>query len=212
MDKLQRLQQTFGHLFEKELIDTIAHEATMRTVEAGEILIDVNERIIHIPLVLEGSIKILREDDQGRELFLYYIEPGNTCAASLTCCMNDHRSNILAIVEEKATFLTVPAQAMDHWMTRFKSWRNFILQIYAKRYDELLEVVDLLAFKKMDDRVLNYIKEKAQLHHSRSISASHQEIAYDLNTSREVISRIVKQMERKGILALGRGKIELLLQ
>lgn len=203
------LKERFVHLSEPELIEEIKAAGKIETLETGEILLDVGERITHLPLVLEGSIKIMREDGDGKEMFLYYVESGNTCAASLTCCMNKHKSNIMAVVEEKATFLVIPTEKMDDWMSKYRSWREFILMNYALRFEELMDVVDLLAFKKMDDRILNYLEEKAILHNSNTIEASHQDIAYDLNTSREVVSRILKQMERQNVVSLSRGKIVL---
>lgn len=201
------VESRFSNVFEPELFEELLNEGKIQQFEVGDIVIDMNQMITHVPLMLEGSIKIMREDDDGREMFLYYIETGSTCAASLTCCMNDHKSNILAIVEEDATFISFPVEFMDKWMAKYRSWRTYILGNYAARYEELLEVVDLLAFKKMDDRVTNYLKEKAILHQSKEVMVSHQDIAYDLNTSREVVSRILKQMERNGHVDLKRGKI-----
>lgn len=197
----------FSPVFEDELIQELISVGKIEQFEEGEIVIDTNEPISRIPLMLAGSIKIMREDDEGREMFLYYIEAGSTCAASMTCCMDSHKSNIMALVEEDAVFVGVPVEYMDKWMAKYTSWRSFILANYARRYDELLEVVDLLAFKKMDDRILNYLKESAELHNSNAIVASHQKIAYDLNSSREVISRILKQMEHKKLVTLKRGQI-----
>lgn len=204
-----KVKSLFSPILEAELIDEMIQLGKIEHFFVGDIVIDVNQKIERIPLMLDGSIKIMREDEEGKEMFLYYIESGSTCAASLTCCMNSHRSNILAIVEEDATFLSVPVDMMDKWMAQFRSWRSFILSNYATRYDELLEVVDLLAFKRMDDRVASYLQEKSTLHHTKTVEISHQDIAYDLNTSREVVSRILKQMERNGAVELKRGKIVL---
>ncbi len=204
-----KIKALFSPILEDALVDEMISLGKIEHYQVGDIVIDVNQKIERIPLMLDGSIKIMREDEEGKEMFLYYIESGSTCAASLTCCMNSHRSNILAIVEEDATFLSVPVDFMDKWMAQYRSWRSFILSNYATRYDELLEVVDLLAFKRMDDRVANYLQEKASLYHSKTVEISHQDIAYDLNTSREVVSRILKQMERNGDVELKRGKIVL---
>ncbi len=204
-----KIKTLFSTILEDALVEEMISLGKIEHYQVGEIVIDVNQKIERIPLMLDGSIKIMREDEEGKEMFLYYIESGSTCAASLTCCMNSHRSNILAIVEEDATFLSVPVDFMDKWMAQYRSWRSFILSNYARRYDELLEVVDLLAFKRMDDRVANYLQEKASLHDSKTVEISHQNIAYDLNTSREVVSRILKQMERNGDVELKRGKIVL---
>ncbi|MGB1103197.1 MAG: Crp/Fnr family transcriptional regulator [Crocinitomicaceae bacterium] len=201
------VRSRFEGVFEPELFEELLEKGSIQHFKEGEIVIDVNQMITQVPLMLEGSIKIMREDDEGREMFLYYIETGSACAASLTCCMNDHKSNILAIVEEDATFIGFPVKYMDEWMSKYRSWRSYILGNYAARYEEILDVVDLLAFKKMDDRVANYLKEKAIMHQTNEVLISHQDIAYDLNTSREVVSRILKGMERNGDVELKRGKI-----
>ena len=201
------VKDKFTDVLEPQLVEEMLSVGRVKTVKEDEIVIDVNETITEIPLMLKGAIKIMREDDEGKEMFLYYVESGSTCAASLTCCMNSTKSNILAIVEDEATFLAIPIEYMDLWMGQYSSWRSYILMNYANRYEELLEVVDILAFKKMDDRVANYLNEKATLRNTKTVIASHQKIAYDLNTSREVVSRILKQMERKGELILKRGQI-----
>jgi CRP/FNR family transcriptional regulator len=204
------ITENFPILNEPELIEELMKVAYIHEMDEDDILIDINENIKNLPLLIEGSIKILREDEEGNEVFLYYVDAGNTCAATLTCCMDAKKSNIRAVVEEKAVFLTVPFQYMDIWMSKYKSWRNFILTTYALRFEELLKAVDQLAFKKMDERIYNFLKEKANIIGSNEIKISHQQIAYDLNTSREVVSRILKQMEKIGMLKISRGKLQLL--
>ena len=204
------LADNFPMLEEPELINQILKVAHIRVVEEGELLIDIGETIENMPLLVEGSIKIIREDEDGHEMFLYYVNAGNTCASSLTSTIANHKSNIRAIVEERATFLAIPTKYVDEWMVKYKSWRHFIINTYNVKFEEVLKVVDLLAFKKMDDRIVNYLHEKAATHHSNKVQLSHQEIAYDLNTSREVVSRILKQMEKAGHLKIGRGQLELL--
>lgn len=204
------LQENFPIISEPELIEEIMKVAYIHEMDEDDILIDINENIKNLPLLVEGSVKILREDENGNEVFLYYVDAGNTCAATLTCCMDSKRSNIRAIVEEKAVFLTIPYQYMDIWMGKYKSWREFILTTYSLRFEELLKAVDQLAFKKMDQRILNFLNEKSNLLNSKTIKISHQQIAYDLNTSREVVSRILKQMERENLVKINRGQLELL--
>lgn len=204
------IQTEFPMLIEEGLVNEISAVAKIEEMAETEILIDMNERITRVPLLIDGSLKIIREEEDGREIFLYYVEAGNTCAASITCCLNNHKSSIMAIVEEKARFLSIPIEYMDQWMAKYQSWRNFIMNSFTSRTDELLEVVDLLAFKKMDERILKYLQGKSELQHSNIIKASHQEIANDLSTSREVVSRLLKQMEHNGMLKISRGKIELL--
>jgi len=204
------LSENFPMLTEPELIEEIMKVGFIHEVEVGEILIDIGEIIENMPLLIEGSIKIIREDADGNEMFLYYVNAGNTCAASLTSGFGNQRSTIRAIVEERATFLAIPVKFIDAWMVKYPSWRSFILNTYNLKFEEVLKVVDLLAFKKMDDRIANYLHEKSELHHTKILKLSHQEIAIDLNTSREVVSRILKQMEKTGLIHIGRGQLELL--
>jgi len=204
------LRENFPMLSEPLLVDEILKVAFIYEVQEGDIIIDIGQRIENMPLLIEGSIKITREDEEGNEIFLYYVNAGNTCAASMTSSFSNHFSTIRATVEEKAVFLAIPTKYIDEWMVKYQSWRNFVLNTYNHKFEELLRVVDLLAFKKMDDRISNYLNEKSNLHHSKILHLSHQEIALDLNTSREVVSRILKQMEKSGIIKIGRGQLELL--
>lgn len=204
------LLENFPMLNEPALIEEIMKVAFIHEMEENEILIDIGESIENMPLLVDGSIKIIREDADGNEMFLYYVNSGNTCAASLTSSFGNHKSTIRAIVEEKATFLAIPVKYIDEWMVKYQSWRNFILNTYNAKFEEVLKVVDLLAFKNMDDRIANYLREKSDLHHTKNLKLSHQEIAVDLNTSREVVSRILKQMEKSGLVQIGRGHLNLL--
>jgi CRP/FNR family transcriptional regulator len=175
-----------------------------------DILIDLEQKITHFPLILEGSLKIQREDSEGKEIFLYYIDSGNICTATISCCLNHKKSSIRALVEEDATLLNIPIEYMDKWIVKFPVWRNYIFQSFSNRFEDMLKAIDQLAFKKMDERILGYLKNTAKLTKSNLIKVSHQEIAIDLNTSREVVSRLLKQCELNGLLKIGRGKIELL--
>ncbi|MBK7130662.1 MAG: Crp/Fnr family transcriptional regulator [Crocinitomicaceae bacterium] len=203
------LSENFPMLSEPELVEEIMKVAFIHEVEAGDMLIDIGEPIQNMPLLIEGSLKIVREDAEGNEMFLYYVHSGNTCAASITSGFGNQKSTIRAVVEEKAIFLAIPIKYIDQWMVKYSSWRNFILNTYNAKFEEVLKVVDMLAFHNMDERITNYLKEKAEIHNSTSLELSHQEIATDLNTSREVVSRILKRMEKSGKLKIGRGKLEL---
>lgn len=205
------IQENFPILTNQDLVEEIMKVGSLHELDEGEILIDINQHIKNLPLLVKGSVKIIREDDDGKEVFLYYVDAGNTCAATLTCCMDQKSSNIRAIVEEKAIFISIPFEYMDRWMEKYKCWREFILTTYSIRFDEMLRAVDQLAFKKMDERIENYLKEKSKLLDSDIIKISHQQIAYDLNTSREVVSRILKQMEKEGLVKISRGQLELLV-
>lgn len=200
----------FPHLSESELKEEIISVGRMDMVEQGEILIDLEEQIKFLPLIYNGAIKVHREDNDGNEILLYYLESGNTCASSLTCCMSKKKSTIRAEAEEDTYFISVPIDYVDIWLVKYKSWKDFIMNTYSQRFEELLKTVDELAFRKLDERLLHYLEDKAKVNGSRVLSVAHREIAYDLNSSREVISRLLKQLERIGDIKLGRGKIELM--
>ena len=200
----------FPIFFEEELKKELNSVAKMYNSSAGDIIMDIDQTIDQIPLVIKGSIKILREDEEGNEIFLYYLEPGQACATSITCCLSGQRSTIRAIAEDDTQFMGIPVQYSDEWMLKYKSWKNFVMNTYSERFEELLKAIDQLAFKKMDERLSKYLHDKAELHDSCEINISHQEIAYDLNTSREVISRLLKQLEKIGSIKLGRNRIIIL--
>lgn len=207
---LSKLEEFFPLYFENALRRELKQVSEVQIAEPGDIVMDIDQKIEYIPYVLEGSIKILREDQEGSEIFLYYLEPGNACATSITCCATGQKSTIRAIAEDRTTFLAIPVFLSDEWMLKYKGWKNFVMNTYAERFEELLKAIDQLAFKKMDERLTKYLIDKAEVHGSSHIHISHQEIAYDLNTSREVVSRLLKQLERMGDIKLGRNKIQLL--
>ena len=200
----------FPIFFEEELKKELINVAKICRAEAGEIIMDIDQSIDQIPLVLKGSLKISREDEEGNEILLYYLEPGHSCATSLTSCYSGQRSTIRAIAEDDSEYLAIPAQYSDEWIVKYKTWKNFVMNTYSERFEELLKTIDQLAFKKMDERLYKYLHDKADLHDNSVINISHQEIAYDLNTSREVISRLLKQLENMGAIKLGRNRIVLL--
>lgn len=207
----QILSKHFPTLLDTDLIEGIKEHAIYREVDEGDLLMDIGGVIHNVPMIISGSVKVMREDEEGRELLLYYLRSGETCAMSLTCCMAFKRSEIRAVAQEKVTMLAIPVEYMDEWM-RFRDWRSFVMNTYRLRFEELLEALDSIAFLKMDERLLKYLHEKSNAMNTDEILMSHQEIAVDLNSSREVISRILKQMERKGLVKLGRNKIWLLAE
>lgn len=200
----------YGHVFEPALISEIASVSQIVEFKAGDLLIEIGSYIRNMPLLLEGAIKILREDPDEGELLLYFLERGDTCAMTLACCMGDTQSEIRAIAETEGSLAMIPIGKMEEWLGRYKSWRNFVFFSYNKRLGEMLAAIDSLAFLKMDQRLLNYLREKSKISKSNSISVTHQEIAYDLNTSRVVVSRLLKALENDGIISLNRNNIELL--
>lgn len=202
------LHKIFPELHSPELLASIQEKATKKSFKAGDIIIDFGSYIKFTPLLLKGVIKIVREDKDGHELFMYYLNPGDTCAVSLTCCLSEQKSEIRAIAEDDVELLAIPANLMDSWMFSHLDWKNFIMNTYRKRFDELLKTIDEIAFNKMDVRLKNYLKKKALVTGKNSITSTHQEIANDLSSSREVISRLLKQLEKKGGIKLGRNTID----
>lgn len=204
------LIEAYGSVFEPQLINEIADLAALMDFDEGERLIEIGQYIRQMPLLINGAIKILREDKVEGELLLYFLEKGDTCAMTLACCLGDTQSEIRAIAETSGSVAMIPVGKMEEWLGKYKSWRNFVFSSYNKRMSEMLTAIDNLAFMKMDERLLNYLREKAKVTRSTVISNTHQEIAYELNTSRVVVSRLLKALENEGIIKLNRNTIELL--
>jgi CRP/FNR family transcriptional regulator len=177
------------------------------TFDPGKTLMEPGQFVKAVPLVLEGSIKIMRMDEDGKELFLYYLEAGETCALSLTCCSAARPSEIKAVVEEKVTVLFIPIQVHEQLTDEFKQWKDFVSSTYQHRFQEMLTVLDAVAFKRMDERLMNYIVTKMKQLKSNELHTTHQEVANELGTAREVISRLLKQLEKKKWIELGRNVI-----
>ena len=204
------LQQPYGAFFEQSLINEIAQVATLKDFNEGDVLIDFGDYIKKMPLLISGAIKILREDFDEGELLLYFIERGDTCAMTMACCIGDAKSEIRAIAETKGQVVMIPVNLMEEWLGKYKSWRNYVFNSYNNRLKEMLSAIDNLAFMNMEDRLVSYLFEKSKINATSEIKNTHQEIAYDLNTSRVVISRLLKALENKGEIKLHRATIELL--
>jgi len=207
---LEELQANYGSLFEKELLEEIAAVGVYKEITEGDELIDYGQYIKSMPLLLNGVIKILRQDSDGDELLLYYLERGETCAMTLSCCLGQTKSQIKAISETKSEVVLIPVQKMEEWTSKYRSWRNFVFESYHSRLIEMLEAIDSIAFMKMDERLLKYLQDKVKLTGSNTLSNTHQDIAYDLHTSRVVVSRLLKKLENIGKIKLYRNQIELL--
>ncbi len=204
------LRALFPELYEPEIRQALMEEGQLLELKEGDRLMDIGQYIKQLPLVLSGALKVLREDEEGRELLLYHVLPGQTCAMAITCCMGDARSNVRVIADEDTTAIAVPTRLLDEWSTRFRSWKAFVMLQYQRRFDDLLKVVDSIAFRKLDDRLLKALKDRAARAGGTVVKASHQELADELHSSREVISRLLKQMERSGLVRMGRQQVELL--
>jgi CRP/FNR family transcriptional regulator len=202
-------QQVFPDIYERHTVEVILETAKLKKLSADDWMVDIGDPIVFMPLLLKGQLRILREDDEGNELLLYYIRPGETCAMSLTCCSGNAVSNVRAVAEEDTELLLLPILIIDEWTTKYPSFKSFILKTYQKRFEELLNTIDSIAFHNLDDRLSQLLKQKSEKEGSE-LKTTHQELANQLNSSREVISRLLKQMERKGKIQMGRNKITLL--
>lgn len=204
------LHEKYSYLFEDELLDEIEKVGIFKHVSEGEQLMDIGETIFYMPLLLSGAIKIMREDNDGEDLVLYFIETGDTCAMTLSCCMGNKKSEIRAIAETDAELIMIPVKKMADWMSKYPSWQNFILQSYQDRLKELLQAIDTIAFLKMDERLLKYLRDKAMVNRDETIKVTHQSIAQDLHTSRVVVSRLLKKLEKEGAIELHRNKLKII--
>ena len=196
-----------GFLFEEELINEILDVGKIEKYKGDSIIVDVKEEIRFMPFILDGSLKVTREGKDDHEILLYYIEAGETCAMTLQCCVRESKSEVRATTLEDSTVLMVPTSKMLEWMDKYASWRKFILESYHLRMTELMETIDAIAFLKLDERIEKYLKDQAKLLGSLELNYTHQQIAEDLHSSRVVISRLLKQMEIKGIITQKRNKI-----
>lgn len=206
-NSIDQLTEAFGYLFEPELIAEIDKFGEWKRLPSQQVFMEAGEKVRFMPLLLEGSLKILREDEKGDELLLYYIESGDTCAMTLTCCMGNAISNLRAIVEEDTLMILIPVDKMEQWIVDYRSWRSFVLNSYNNRMNELLAAIDSLAFKKLDERLWQYLVDKVKITSSTELNITHHEIADELNSSRVVISRLLKQLENSGKIVMNRNSI-----
>jgi CRP/FNR family transcriptional regulator, anaerobic regulatory protein len=205
----QILKQVYPKL-SNQLIEDIVINAVYKSFSSGEIIMRTGQYIKSTVLVLSGRIKIYREDQDGGEFFMYYLHPGQACAISMICATKSEKSQIMAKVVENAELVMVPLSLMDSWMMKHKTWYEFVIDTYRSRFEEVLEVVDSIAFKAMDERLVFYLTKHQQSCGCLDLKLSHQEIATELNTSREVISRLLKKLEQNGLVKLHRNHIEVL--
>lgn len=210
MVDLNIIRKKFPMLAELSLQEEIEKIGQLHEFEVGDMIMDYGQFIRFIPLVVDGTIKVLRQSaESGNEIFLYYLNAGETCAMAFTCCMMHKKSEIRTIAEDKTTIISIPLKNMDEWMAKYPSWKNFIMISYNNRFHELFNALDNIAFLKMDERLLKYLANKSKTLDSRELEVTHQEIARELNASREAVSRLLKKLERANLIKLGRNKISL---
>ncbi|MDH5413891.1 MAG: Crp/Fnr family transcriptional regulator [Flavobacteriaceae bacterium] len=205
-----KLSEYYSDIFEPELIDEIVKVGHFDKIKSGQLMIDIGDDMTHIPLILDGVVKIIRQEKEGDELVLYFLERGDTCAISFVNCINKRKSIFKGVVDQDIEAIFLPVEHIDDWLMKFKSWRSFIIDSYHFRLIEMVESIDSLAFMKMDKRLLKYLNDKVKITKDIDLEITHQEIANDLNTSRVVITRLIKQLHDKGKIYSTRNKIRLL--
>ena len=198
-----------NHLFSSLLNDAVYASGQIKVFPAESILLNLQSYIKSIPIVLSGSIKVIKTDEEGQEILLYYIKPGESCIMSFLAGLHNDKSKIKAIVEEDAEVLMIPIEKAGQWIREFPEWTDFIFNLYQKRFEELLDVVNAVAFQKMDVRLMNLLQQKSTLYNTKDILVTHQQLADEMGTTREAVSRVLKQLEKSQALVLSRNKISL---
>lgn len=205
-----KIPENLGQIFEPELLNEIESKARIVSAKEGDIILGIGQTVRHIPLLLTGILKISRINKDGKEIFLYYVNANESCAMTFTCCMQHFPSEIQASAESDATFIAIPNSVMDEWLAKFPTWKGFVMRTIRGRFNELMNMIDQLAFQKLDERLVRYLKEKSKATGSSLINLSHEQIAAEMASSREVISRLLKKLENDNKLLLYRNQIKLL--
>lgn len=208
---LNSFQETLVSLgLESDLIDEIIRFGKTKVLTSEELLISPGIPANAMPMVVSGTLRIMREDDEGNEVFLYYLEGGDACAMSISCCLSNQMSQFKAIAESNTELWMIPMTLVDEWMAKYGSFRKFVIDSYQDRFDELMHTIDSIAFMNMDERLMKYLLDKKQSQGSFVIEKTHEQIAQELNTSRVVISRLLKKLEKEDKVELYRNRIEML--
>lgn len=196
------------HFLEKELQEEILKTGIYKTFQPNDVMIREGQFITSFPLVLKGLIRVTRNNDDGNELLLYYLKHNEVCAMSLTCCMTNLTSNIKAVAEEETEVIMLPVEMLDNWICKYPGWKQFVMQTFQNRFRELIDTVDSIAFLKLDERLVKYFTDRNKNSGTTILNETHQDLALRLNTSREVISRLLKKLENNGKIKLSRNLID----
>ncbi len=199
------VKQHFELLFEAPLIEEILQLGDFKEFESDDELMDIGQDITHFPLIISGSLKVMTENENGNELLLYYLEMGDTCAMTMQCCLKSSKSKIRVTAEDLTKVVFIPVHKMEEWIVKYPSWRRFVFDSYNNRLNEMLESIDNLAFTNLEGRLYKYLKDKALINSSSELKITHHQIAADLNSSRVVISRLMKKLENEGKITQDRN-------
>jgi len=204
------LEKHYSPIFEPELIKEIQEKAMVYTAAAGQTLMNMGQPVNMVPMVLSGTAKVCRTNDDGQEYLLYYVKEGEGCAIAFACGMMQQASPIKSTAEEDLTILFVTVPQMEEWMTKYPLWKKFVMNTMVNEFIDVIKKIDNIAFKKTDDRLINYLKDKSKISGSSLVNISHQQIADEMGTNRVVISRLLKKLEKEKKLILFRNQIKLL--
>jgi len=207
MNKTDLLKKTFPFL-EKDLILELSEASVLHTLRPEDSILGEGDYIKSFPIVISGYLRVVRLSGEGNELLLYYLKQGEICAMALTCCMGLQKSNIKMTAEEESVVLTVPVDYPEKWMSEYKTWKEFMMYSYRKRFEELIDTIDAIAFMKLDERLIRFFEERYKMTGKTVFTGTHQDIAMQLNTSREVISRLLRNLEKKNLLITERNSID----
>jgi len=207
---MESLKEKLKSILELNLISEIEKEGQMMTFKEGDVIIDYNKSIKFMPLIISGTIRVMRRDEEDREILLYYLSSNESCAMAYTCCMEARKSEIRAIAEDNVELIAIPHAKLDEWLVKYPSWKSYIFNSFTQRFNELLKSIESIAFHKLDERLVSYLKNKTKISGKSSIQLSHNQIAEEMGTSRVVISRLLKQLENDKKLLLYRNEIKLL--
>lgn len=207
---LELLTEAYGPVLNGKLLQEIAESGNFRTAEKGEIVMDIGDTIQGLPMLLQGAVKVLRVDGNGDEMLLYFLESGDSCAMTLGSFFGSSKSSIRAVAEQDSKMVIVPLEQVHHWMGEYADFRLLVFESFNTRLKELIESMDSLAFMDLHGRVAKYLTDRVKVNGSTTLDTTHAEIAADLHTSRVVVSRILKQLEREGMLELHRNRIEVI--
>ena len=197
-------------VFEPKLLKEMQQFGTVQQFKEGDLIMDYGKYIRTMPVILSGTIKVYRLDEEGNEILLYYLSSSESCSMAYSCCIEAKKSEVKAIAEDDVTILAIPHVKLDEWLCTYPSWKNYIMRSFNERFIELLKSIESIAFHKLDERLIEYLKEKQRITGSSVIKASHNLIADELATSRVVVSRLLKQLENDKRIILYRNEIKLL--
>ena len=200
----------FSSVFEPELVKEIFQFGDVKHFKEGDVIMDYGKYVRMMPIITKGTVKVFRMEDTGKELLLYYLTNNESCSMAYSCCLEAKKSEVRAIAEDDVELIAIPHLKLDEWLCKYPSWKNYIMHSFNERFIELLKTIDAIAFEKLDERLINYLKKKSEVFGKSALQLSHNQIAEEMGTSRVVISRLLKRLENDQKILLYRNEIKLL--